>query len=211
MPKILKFDEGRRARGPRGRRERAGPTRVKVTPSARRAATWVLDKKFGAPTIHERRACSIAREVELDDPFENMGAPAREGGRHQDQRRRRGDGTTTATVLAQALVKEGPPQRGRRRQPARPQAGAIEKAVAASRGEHPTPRPRRSTTSPRSPRSPASPPPIPPSVGFIADANRQGSARDGVVTVEESNTFGMGPRLRRGACSSTRATSRRTS
>lgn len=65
----------------------------------------VLAKKFGSPVI-TNDGVTIAKEIELKDAFENMGRPACARGGHQDERRR-GDGTTTATVLAQALVTEG--------------------------------------------------------------------------------------------------------
>ena len=78
----------RRARVDRSRRaSTASPTRSRSR-SAPRAATSSLDKKFGAPTVtHD--GVTVAKEIELDDPFENMGAQLAQGSRHQDQRRRR--------------------------------------------------------------------------------------------------------------------------
>src|SRR5258705_6372610 len=102
MSKMLKFDEDAR------RALEAGVNRlansVKVT-LGRKGRNVVLEKKFGAPTI-TNDGVSIAREVELDDPFENMGAQlVKEVATKTNDIA--GDGTTTATVLAQALVREG--------------------------------------------------------------------------------------------------------
>ena len=86
---------------------------VKTTlgPKGRNVA---LDKKWGAPTItHD--GVTVAKEIELQEPFQNMGA--RSSGSCNEDRRHRRDGTTTATVLAQAIVNEGMKNRSRRRQP----------------------------------------------------------------------------------------------
>ena len=80
------------------------PTRSR-SPSAPRAATSSLDKKFGAPTVtHD--GVTVAKEIELEDPFENMGAQLLKevATKTNDVA---GDGTTTATVLGQAIVTEG--------------------------------------------------------------------------------------------------------
>src|SRR6187399_2440983 len=102
MPKILKFDEDARRALEAGVNKLADAVKVTLGPKGRNV---VLDKKFGAPTI-TNDGVSIAREVELDDPFENMGAQlVKEVATKTNDVA--GDGTTTATVLAQALVKEG--------------------------------------------------------------------------------------------------------
>src|SRR6476620_10725082 len=102
MPKILKFDEDARRALEAGVNKLADAVKVTLGPKGRNV---VLDKKFGAPTI-TNDGVSIAREIELDDPFENMGAQlVKEVATKTNDIA--GDGTTTATVLAQALVKEG--------------------------------------------------------------------------------------------------------
>src|SRR3954453_1798468 len=102
MPKILKFDEDARRALETGVNKLADAVKVTLGPKGRNV---VLDKKFGAPTI-TNDGVSIAREIELDDPFENMGAQlVKEVATKTNDIA--GDGTTTATVLAQALVKEG--------------------------------------------------------------------------------------------------------
>jgi chaperonin GroEL len=102
MPKILKFDEDARRALEAGVNKLADAVKVTLGPKGRNV---VLDKKFGAPTI-TNDGVSIAREVELDDPFENMGAQlVKEVATKTNDIA--GDGTTTATVLAQALVREG--------------------------------------------------------------------------------------------------------
>src|SRR5881396_2484790 len=102
MPKIVKFDEDARRSLEAGVNKLADAVKVTLGPRGRNV---VLDKKFGAPTI-TNDGVSIAREVELDDPFENMGAQlVKEVATKTNDVA--GDGTTTATVLAQALVREG--------------------------------------------------------------------------------------------------------
>ncbi len=102
MPKILKFDDQARRALEAGVDRLANVVRVTIGPKGRNV---VLDKKFGAPTI-TNDGVSIAREVELDDPFENMGAQlVKEVATKTNDVA--GDGTTTATVLAQALIREG--------------------------------------------------------------------------------------------------------
>ena len=181
MAKILKFDDEARRALEAGVNKLADAVKVTLGPKGRNV---VLDKKFGAPTI-TNDGVSIAKEVELDDPFENMGAQlVKEVATKTNDVA--GDGTTTATVLAQAMV-----------QPAcatSPPAPTRSASSAASRRPSPLPSSRssrrpRSTTRATSPTSP----PISaadPSIGeVIADAIDK-VGKDGVVTVEESNTFG---------------------
>src|SRR5687767_2019188 len=102
MPKILKFDENARRSLEAGVDRLANAVKVTLGPKGRNV---VLEKKFGAPTI-TNDGVSIAKEIELEDPFENMGAQlVKEVATKTNDIA--GDGTTTATVLAQALVKEG--------------------------------------------------------------------------------------------------------
>jgi chaperonin GroEL len=102
MPKILKFDEAARRGLESGVNKLADTVKVTLGPKGRNV---VIEKKFGAPTI-TNDGVSIAREVELDDPFENMGAQlVKEVATKTNDVA--GDGTTTATVLAQSLITEG--------------------------------------------------------------------------------------------------------
>ncbi len=102
MPKILEFDEDARRSLERGVDKLANTVKVTLGPKGRYV---VLDKKWGAPTI-TNDGVTVAREVELDDPFENLGAQlAKEVATKTNDVA--GDGTTTATVLAQAMVHEG--------------------------------------------------------------------------------------------------------
>src|SRR4051794_21302299 len=102
MAKILKFDEDARRALERGVNKLADTVKVTIGPKGRNV---VIDKKFGAPTI-TNDGVTIAREVEIDDPYENLGAQlVKEVATKTNDIA--GDGTTTATVLAQALVREG--------------------------------------------------------------------------------------------------------
>jgi chaperonin GroEL len=102
MPKILQFDEEARRSLERGVDILANTVKVTLGPKGRYV---VLDKKWGAPTI-TNDGVTVAKEVELSDPFENLGAQlAKEVATKTNDVA--GDGTTTATVLAQALVHEG--------------------------------------------------------------------------------------------------------
>ncbi|MCD0453195.1 chaperonin GroEL [Actinocorallia sp. API 0066] len=102
MAKILEFDENARRALERGVNALADAVKVTIGPRGRNV---VIDKKFGAPTI-TNDGVTIAREVELENPYENLGAQlVKEVATKTNDVA--GDGTTTATVLAQALVREG--------------------------------------------------------------------------------------------------------
>ena len=112
MAKQIIFDETARRSLKRGIDRLADAVRVTIGPKGRNV---VLDKKFGSPTI-TNDGVTIARDIELDDPFENMGAQLlKEVATKTDDVA--GDGTTTAVVLGQAHGRRGPPRRHRRRQP----------------------------------------------------------------------------------------------
>src|SRR5437764_1283248 len=100
--KQLVFDENARRKLKSGVDQLAGAVKVTLGPKGRNV---VLDKKFGAPTI-TNDGVTIAKEIELEDPFENMGAQLlKEVATKTNDIA--GDGTTTATVLAQAMINEG--------------------------------------------------------------------------------------------------------
>jgi chaperonin GroEL len=183
MSKILKFDEDARRALEAGVNRLADAVKVTIGPKGRNV---VLDKKFGAPTI-TNDGVSIAREIELEDPFENMGAQlVKEVATKTNDVA--GDGTTTATVLAQALVREGlrnvaagANPMGVKRGIETAVAAAVE-AIAGSAKEVD----EKSEIAQVAAISAADP-----KIGeVIADAIDK-VGKDGVVTVEESNTFGM--------------------
>jgi len=102
VPKILAFDESARRAMERGVNKLADAVKITLGPKGRNV---VLEKKFGSPIItHD--GVTVAREIELEDPFENAGAQlVREVATKTEDVA--GDGTTTATVLAQSLIREG--------------------------------------------------------------------------------------------------------
>src|SRR3954453_4444092 len=102
MPKILSFDEDARRALERGVDKLANAVKVTLGPKGRNV---VLAKSFGAPVI-TNDGVTIAREIELDDPYENLGAQLVKSVATKTNDVA-GDGTTTATVLAQALVNAG--------------------------------------------------------------------------------------------------------
>jgi chaperonin GroEL len=183
MSKILKFDEQARRSLEAGVDKLANAVKVTLGPKGRNV---VLEKKFGAPTI-TNDGVSIAREVELEDPFENMGAQlVKEVATKTNDIA--GDGTTTATVLAQAMVKEGLRNVAAGANPMSLKKG-IDKAVNAaveSIKDLSKEIEDRSEIAQVAAISAADP-----AIGeVLADAiDRVG--KDGVVTIEESNTFGM--------------------
>ena len=183
MPKQLRFDEDARRGLEAGVNKLADAVKVTLGPRGRNV---VLEKKFGAPTI-TNDGVTIAKEVELDDPFENMGAQLVKevASKTNDVA---GDGTTTATVLAQALVREGLRQVAAGANPMGLKKG-IEKAVAAAVGaigELSKDVEDKSEIAQVASISAADR-----SIGeVIADAIDK-VGKDGVVTVEESNTFGI--------------------
>src|SRR5881296_4781693 len=102
MAKQLAYDADARSALKRGVDKVADAVRITIGPKGRNV---VLDKKFGSPTI-TNDGVTIAKEIELEDPFENMGAQLlKEAATKTNDIA--GDGTTTATVLAQAIVSEG--------------------------------------------------------------------------------------------------------
>ena len=184
MSKILKFDEAARRGLEAGVNKLADTVKVTLGPKGRNV---VIDKKFGAPTI-TNDGVTIAREVELEDPFENMGAQlVKEVATKTNDVA--GDGTTTATVLAQALIHEGLRNVAAGASPMALKRG-IEKAVEAAVGRHQEAGQGDRRQATRSPRWRPSRPPTPSIGEVLADAIDK-VGKDGTVTVEESNTFGL--------------------
>ena len=183
MAKMLKFDEEARRALEAGVNALADAVKVTLGPKGRNV---VLDKKFGAPTI-TNDGVSIAREIELEDPFENMGAQlVKEVATKTNDIA--GDGTTTATVLAQALVREGLRNVAAGASPLGLKRG-IEKAVASAVESI---KKQAKEIDDKSEIAQVASISAADTVigGVIADAIDK-VGKDGVVTVEESNTFGM--------------------
>ena len=183
MAKILKFDDEARRALEAGVNKLADAVKVTIGPKGRNV---VLDKKFGAPTI-TNDGVSIAREIELEDPFENMGAQlVKEVATKTNDIA--GDGTTTATVLAQALVREGLRNVAAGASPVGLKRG-IEKGVAAA--VEAIAGLAKDVDDKSEIAQVAAISAADPTIGeVIADAIDK-VGKDGVVTVEESNTFGM--------------------
>ena len=184
MAKILKFNEEARRGLEAGVNKLADAVKVTLGPKGRNV---VLDKKFGAPTI-TNDGVSIAREVELEDSFENMGAQlVKEVATKTNDVA--GDGTTTATVLAQALVREGLRNVAAGANPMGLKRG-IEAAVAAA-VDSIADQAVQVDDSKEQIANVAGISAADPTIGqVLADAIEK-VGKDGVVTVEESNTFGM--------------------
>jgi chaperonin GroEL len=183
MSKLLKFDEAARRGLEAGVDKLADTVKVTLGPKGRNV---VLGKKFGAPTI-TNDGVSIAREIELEDPFENMGAQlVKEVATKTNDVA--GDGTTTATVLAQALIKEGLRNVAAGASPSGLKRGieqAVEAAVAsiAAQSQEVAGKDQIAQVATISAADAA--------IGdVIADAIDK-VGKDGTVTVEESNTFGI--------------------
>ena len=183
MSKLLKFDEDARRSLESGVNQLADAVKVTLGPKGRNV---VLDKKFGAPTI-TNDGVSIAREIELDDPFENMGAQlVKEVATKTNDVA--GDGTTTATVLAQALIKEGLRNVAAGANPMSLKRG-IEAAVAAAVDAIADV--AKEIDEKAEIAQVASISAADENVGnVLADAIDK-VGKDGVVTIEESNTFGI--------------------
>ncbi|MEY2959167.1 MAG: 60 kDa chaperonin, partial [Actinomycetota bacterium] len=182
MAKMLHFDDQARRSLEAGVNKLADAVRVTLGPKGRNV---VLDKKFGAPTI-TNDGVSIAKEIELEDPFENMGAQlVKEVATKTDDIA--GDGTTTATVLAQAMVRVGMKNVAAGANPMAVKKG-IEKAVRAA--VESIQAQAKDVDDKSDIANVATISAADSSIGeVIADAIDK-VGKDGVVTVEESNTFG---------------------
>ena len=183
MPKIIAFDEEARRGMERGLNTLADTVKVTLGPKGRNV---VLDKKWGAPSI-TNDGVTIAKEIELEEPYEKIGAElVKEVAKKTDDVA--GDGTTTATVLAQALVREGLRNVAAGANPIAVRRG-IDKAVTAvverllADAKDVETQDEIAATASISAADEQ--------IGaFIAEALEK-VGHDGVITVEESNTFGL--------------------
>ena len=182
MPKILEFDERARRALEAGVDALANTVKVTLGPKGRYV---VLDKKWGAPTI-TNDGVTVAREIELDDPFENLGAQlTKEVATKTNDIA--GDGTTTATVLAQAMVHEGlravaagiNPMGLKRGMDAA--AGAVSDALKEAAREVDSKEDMAAVATISSRDS---------HIGSLLAESFDKVGKDGVITVEESNTMG---------------------
>jgi chaperonin GroEL len=183
MAKIIAFDEEARRGLERGMNILADAVKVTLGPKGRNV---VLEKKWGAPTI-TNDGVSIAKEIELEDPYEKIGAElVKEVAKKTDDVA--GDGTTTATVLAQALVREGLRNVAAGANPMALKRG-IEAAVAAVAEE--LAKLSKDVETKEQIASTASISAGDPTVGEIIAEAMDKVGKEGVITVEESNTFGL--------------------
>ncbi len=183
MAKMIAFDETARRSLEKGMQQLVDAVKVTLGPKGRNV---VLEKKWGAPTI-TNDGVSIAKEIELEDPFERLGAElVKEVAKKTDDVA--GDGTTTATVLAGAMVREGLRNVAAGANPMGLRRGielAVESAVGAIKAI------AKETDSKEQIAQVASISAADTEIGgLIADAIDK-VGKDGVITVEDSQTFGM--------------------
>ena len=183
MAKTISFNEEARRGLERGMNTLADAVKVTLGPKGRNV---VLEKKWGAPTI-TNDGVSIAKEIELEDPYEKIGAElVKEVAKKTDDVA--GDGTTTATVLAQALVREGLRNVAAGANPIALKKG-IDKAVTAVTDQLLAD--AKDVETKEQIAATASISAADPAIGaLIADALDK-VGKEGVITVEESNTFGL--------------------
>ena len=181
MSKIIAFDEEARRGMERGLNTLADTVKVTLGPKGRNV---VLDKKWGAPTI-TKDGVSVAKEIDLDDPFERIGAElVKEVAKKTDDVA--GDGTTTATVLAQALVHEGLRNVAAGSNPIALKRGIDQAVEAIVEQLHADAKPVETTEQIAATASISA---NDPAIGkLIAEAFEKVGA-EGVVTVEETNSF----------------------
>ena len=183
MAKLIAFDEEARRGLERGMNILADAVKVTLGPKGRNV---VLEKKWGAPTI-TNDGVSIAKEIELEDPFEKIGAElVKEVAKKTDDVA--GDGTTTATVLAQALVREGLRNVAAGANPMALKRG-IEAATAAV--SETLLNAAKDVETKEEIAATASISAADTTVGELIAEAMDKVGKDGVITVEESNTFGL--------------------
>jgi chaperonin GroEL len=183
MAKMIAFDEEARRGLERGMNQLADAVRVTLGPKGRNV---VLEKKWGAPTI-TNDGVSIAKEIELENPWEKIGAElVKEVAKKTDDVA--GDGTTTATVLAQALVREGLRNVAAGANPMALKRG-IEKAVEAVSGQLLNSAKEVETKEQIAATAGISA--ADPSIGELIAEAMDKVGKEGVITVEESQTFGL--------------------
>ena len=183
MSKLIAFDEEARRGLERGMNILADAVRVTLGPRGRNV---VLEKKWGAPTI-TNDGVSIAKEIELEDPYEKIGAElVKEVAKKTDDVA--GDGTTTATVLAQALVREGLRNVAAGANPMALKQG-IEKAVEAISAQLLAD--AKEVETKEQIAATASISAADPAIGELIAEAMDKVGKEGVITVEESNTFGL--------------------
>ena len=190
MAKLIEFNVEARRGLERGMNTLADAVKVTLGPKGRNV---VLEKKWGAPTI-TNDGVSIAKEIELEDPFERIGAElVKEVAKKTDDVA--GDGTTTATVIAQAMVREGLRNVTAGANPMGLKKG-IEKAVAAIADELAAM--SKPVETKEQIAATASISAADPTVGEIISEAMDKVGKEGVITVEESNTFGLDLELTEG-------------
>jgi chaperonin GroEL len=183
MAKLIAYDETARRALERGMNQLADAVRVTLGPKGRNV---VLERKWGSPTI-TNDGVSIAKEIDLEDPYEKLGAElVKEVAKKTDDVA--GDGTTTATVLAWAMVREGLRNVAAGANPMALKRGieeAVEAAVASLKDLS------KETETKEQIAQVASISAADPEIGGMISEAIDKVGKDGVITVEESQTFGM--------------------
>ena len=190
MAKTIAFDEEARRGLERGMNTLADAVKVTLGPKGRNV---VLEKKWGAPTI-TNDGVSIAKEIELEDPYEKIGAElVKEVAKKTDDVA--GDGTTTATVLAQAMVREGLRNVAAGANPMALKRGIQTAVDAVSKQllEHAQEIETKEQIAATASISAADP-----QIGELIAEAMDKVGKEGVITVEESNTFGLDLELTEG-------------
>jgi len=184
MAKIITFDEQARRALERGMNQLADAVRVTLGPKGRNV---VLDKKWGAPTI-TNDGVSIAKEIDLEDPYERIGAElVKEVAKKTDDVA--GDGTTTATVLAWAMVREGLRNVAAGANPMSLKRGieaateAAVESIASSSVDVSSDKDQIANVAAISAADPE--------IGQMISEAIDKVGKDGVITVEEGQTFGL--------------------
>src|SRR5215468_2211217 len=184
MPKLIAFDETARRSLESGMNQLADAVRVTLGPKGRNV---VLEKKWGAPTI-TKDGVSVAKEIELEDPYEKIGAElVKEVAKKTDDVA--GDGTTTATVLAWAMVREGLRNVAAGANPMTLKKGieaAVDTAVTSIKSSA-----KKVETDPAAIANVAAISAADKEIGSMIAEALDKVGTDGVITVEESQTFGM--------------------
>ena len=183
MAKLITFDDEARRSLETGMNKLADAVRVTLGPQGRNV---VLDKKWGAPTI-TNDGVSIAREIDLEDPFERIGADlVKEVAKKTDDVA--GDGTTTATVLAWAMVREGLRNVAAGANPMTLKRGIEAAVITAVESIHSIAKPANTKEQIAQVASISS---ADNEIGTMISEAIEKVGKDGVITVEESQTFGM--------------------
>src|SRR6476620_5182260 len=183
MAKLITYNEEARASMKRGMDALADAVKTTLGPKGRNVA---LDKKYGAPTVtHD--GVTVARDIELDDPFENMGAQLLKEAATKTEDVA-GDGTTTATVLAQAIVTEGLKNVASGANPMQMKVGIDKAAEAVAQAIKAAAQPVKGREEIAQVATVSA---ADPEIGELIAEVMDKVGKDGVITVEEGQSLGL--------------------